>query len=167
MCFITTGSQSADGRCTVCNRYHEDFAHIVDVNSEGLVQQTVHSGHSGRHDANRNFMDLSYSDDSDSSTPRLNHRNGPNASSNNRQNQSGSRREDDEDDDVDLSGNDLIPPSYDLSPPSYDEAVNMPKPDMVAVVSGRQRQETTGGGYATNDPAETDPLYQNLDGLGR
>ena len=177
---IQTGSQNSDGRCTVCNRFHEDFAHIVDVNNAGEIQRTVHSGQNARQDANRNNIEnLSYSDDSNSSSPRLNQRLGATSNNSSRNNHSGTRvlpHEDyDDEDDVDLSGNDLIPPSYDLSPPSYDEAVNMPKPDSSVSPSGRQqqtssarpRQEVINGGCTTIDPAETDPLYQNIDGLAR
>lgn len=62
----------------------------------------------------------------------------------------------DDDDDIDLSGNDLIPPSYDLSPPSYDEALKMPKPD--------SENTSVAAGY-TADVSETDPLYQNISTL--
>lgn len=67
--------------------------------------------------------------------------------------------DDDDDIDIDVSGNDLIPPSYDLSPPSYDEAVNMPKPD-----EDIQRPSAASNHH---DVSETDPLYQNIDSLPR
>lgn len=140
--------------CTVCNRYHEDFAHVVDVDREGNVQATSTS-----HDLIRNNTDDSDNGgDSGRNSPR------PNRAqlSNNRNNQTGTFARvqyygEEEDDDVDLSGNDLIPPSYDLSPPSYDEAVNMPKPESTDLTRSTHQTE----------PTETDPLYQNIDTFTR
>lgn len=43
---LFTGSINADGTCTVCNRHHDDFAHVVDVGHDGNVQETIHSNHS-------------------------------------------------------------------------------------------------------------------------
>ena len=37
------GSVDADGLCTLCNRHHDDFAHVVDVNQEGSIIETVRS----------------------------------------------------------------------------------------------------------------------------
>lgn len=31
----------------MCNRHHDDFAHVVDVDHSGRVIETVHSGHHG------------------------------------------------------------------------------------------------------------------------
>ena len=61
------------------------------------------------------------------------------------------------DDDIDLSGNDLIPPSYDLVPPSYEEAVGMPTPQAEAVIPVPPAR--------TSHVEESDPLYQNVDSL--
>lgn len=163
--FTLSGSQDADGTCTICNRHHEDFAHVVDVNRDGVIQETITSSRTTRHDTNRNNIDLAYSDNSRSTTPQQNRARIANGHRNNLTGQ-GSRLshnsdEDDEDndDDVDLSGNDLIPPSYDLSPPPYDEAVNMPKPDTgtTALNGSGQLQEL----------AECDPLYQNINSFSR
>lgn len=33
----------ADGNCTVCNRHHDDFAHVVDVDRSGSIIETASS----------------------------------------------------------------------------------------------------------------------------
>ncbi|WAR25974.1 hypothetical protein MAR_011678 [Mya arenaria] len=172
------GSVTADGTCTVCNRQHDDFAHVIDIGPDGHVRGT-HSRASNRQ------ADTDTLADNQTSTPNLqgsrgqHFTHGSHPSNNHRREArlvrhpgdeysdthvaiattNGSRGSGDihdvgvDDDEMDISGNDLIPPSYDLSPPSYDEAVNMPMPD---------HDCSQGAGQAHGD-TEIDPLYQNID----
>ena len=146
------GTSDSDNTCHLCHRSHEDFAHFVEINGTTHVindpsdtsthnhrhshpngqshhHQHHHHQHHHRHhqrqrshdNRHQNIIPQSYPGDEGRSLS--------------------------DDDDLDLSGNDLIPPSYDLSPPSYDEAIHMPKPNS-----------------STADCSEeTDPLYQNID----
>ncbi|KAL4226292.1 hypothetical protein ACF0H5_014275 [Mactra antiquata] len=182
------GSEGEDGLCTVCHRHHDDFAHIVDVGPDGEVMETINSRHSHhRHDGvllvNRDgalhVMDSNHSTPHGGAGGQFGRRRNDQSHSGsasrlqppNRQSipinhlsSSGEIMldEDEDDDDIDVSGNDLIPPSYDLSPPSYDEALNMPKPDSdvhPSLSPGQQLQQQQ------LDVSETDPLYQNIDSL--
>ena len=170
-----------DGRCTVCNRMHENYAHVVSVNQDNQVigstdpDNTCHLCHRSHEDF-AHFVEINgttrvINDPSDTSshTHRHSHPNGHSHHHQHRhrhQNHHDNRHHQnnflrsfpevgqslsDDDDDIDLSGNDLIPPSYDLSPPSYEEAIHMPKPS-----------SNTGG-----CSEETDPLYQNVDHSSR
>lgn len=185
--FVFTGTQGTDGLCTVCHRHHDDFAHVVDIGPNGEILETHdshshHPHHQTSHIRSTGRDNLMHRPER-ASTPRS--RNAFGVLSNvhrNSQPLSGSASRlapaaghhthnvgvtlgsselmvDDDDYDIDVSGNDLIPPSYDLSPPSYDEAVNMPKPDEnlhLAAVSLHQP-----------DISETDPLYQNIETFPR
>ncbi|XP_060596266.1 uncharacterized protein LOC132750325 [Ruditapes philippinarum] len=146
------GTLGTDGLCTVCHRNHDDFAHVVDIGPNGEIIES-HDSHSHPHHQTSHIRssdrDIVIRPDSRTSTPRTRHvhnvnlgahrHNSPLSDSTSRLapqirasglSSSGELMVDDDDDiDIDVSGNDLIPPSYDLSPPSYDEAVNMPKPE--------------------------------------
>lgn len=173
------GSQGSDGLCTVCHRHHDDFAHVVDIGPNGEIMEThdSRSHHPTSHIRSAERDNLMLRPDSRGSTPRSRHTHGV-LSNAHRQSQplSGSASRlapfasqqnhhsgligtnelmDDDDFDIDVSGNDLIPPSYDLSPPSYDEAVNMPKPD--------EKLHSTAASLRQPDVSETDPLYQNIE----
>jgi len=180
------GSIGADGRCTMCNRHHEDFAHVIDVSADGNVH-TSHS-HIGSHGVHRSIDNLSreHGAESRSNTPISNrlrphhhvhittatlfnfhdrnlhhgHSDSDLAPESQALRNSGNIHHsdiigaDDDDIDVDVSGNDLIPPSYDLSPPSYDEALTMPTPDAhVTPTTVRHLHHAE----------ETHPLYQNIE----
>lgn len=172
------GSTDRHGLCTVCHRQHEDFAHVVDIGPDG----EIHNEHSllpnphhhntddytfvpaaitrgvqcakrsrrpraGAH-SNRN-MQLS-----SAGTRLATQSNEASEHCVGLMNSSGLFMDDNyvEDEDIDLSGNDLVPPSYDLSPPTYDEAISMPKPDS-------DNNEVVNHNA---DVSETDPLYQNV-----
>ncbi|XP_045166481.2 uncharacterized protein LOC123529939 isoform X2 [Mercenaria mercenaria] len=180
------GSLGSDGLCTVCHRHHDDFAHVVDIGPNGEIMET-HDSHSHPHHQTSHIRSVERDNavlrsDSRSSTPRSRHVHNVHLGAH-RQGQpltdstsrlvpparqqvhhsmlssSGELMVDDDDIDMDVSGNDLIPPSYDLSPPSYDEAVNMPKPEEDLQVHTAVSQH--------QDVSETDPLYQNIESLPR
>ena len=163
------GRQRADGRCTVCNRSHEDFAHVVDVDSHGtVVDEPPHCGLCHRsHEDFVHFEELNTSHIqvrgegqrllgrsgasnvgiSTSSRPTSRHITTPGGQG------PGRRHDIDDEEEIDVSGNDLIPPSYDLCPPSYDEAIDMPTPGERAANTSSQQEP------------EVDPLYQNIDDI--
>lgn len=140
------GANNPSNTCHLCHRSHEDFAHFVEINgTTRVINDPVDtSGHSHRHHRRSGeYLHHSHHHHHHNQNHENRHRDSSNfLSVPGEEGQSVS-----EDDDLDLSGNDLIPPSYDLSPPSYDEAIHMPKPGM-----------TRG-----SCDAETDPLYQNVD----
>lgn len=164
-----------DGRCTVCNRMHENYAHVVSMTPDNQVARSTNPNNTC-HLCNRSHEDFAHFVEINGTTRVINdpvdsschsHRHRPSGEHlhhqhhHHSQNHENRHRDNNnllsvlgdegqsasEDDDIDLSGNDLIPPSYDLSPPSYDEAIHMPKPSLNA------------GGC----DEETDPLYQNID----
>ncbi|KAH3881182.1 uncharacterized protein LOC127879959 [Dreissena polymorpha] len=175
------GSQDASGMCTVCNRHHNDFAHVVDIGPDGQVHNSSSHGDRNRdeqRDSQSSNPDIYTDREGDSHAVPISqasfnysrppaelpvgshlhrgHIDGVLIAS------SGLARTSDVlgdfgDEDFDLGGNDLIPPSYDLSPPSYDEAIHMPKPDL----------DTSTEAVEQPLSEETDPLYQNIETFDR
>lgn len=188
MLCMFTGSQRADGLCTVCHRHHDDFAHVVDMVVNGEVMGNVESHHGHIHPIASHIRvadrdNLSHRPDSrvitprscqahnvhsvahrhiqslTDSTSRLAPRSSKLAPSGSLSNSGELMVDDDDDNDIDVSGNDLIPPSYDLCPPSYDEAMSMPKPERASHGNSNPLQY--------EDVSEIDPLYQNIESVSQ
>lgn len=138
------GSANTSNTCHLCNRSHEDFAHFVEINgTTHVINDPVDtSSHSHRHRRSGEHSHHHHHHNNHQNHDSRHHDSSNLLSVPGDETQSVS-----EDDDLDVSGNDLIPPSYDLSPPSYDEAIHMPKPTL---------NSSTGN-------EESDPLYQNID----